>query len=230
MVHVKPSYYNIRIKFSKVGDLQYISHLDLVRTMQKALKRAKIPLWHTEGFNPKPKMVFGPPLSIGVESECEFLDVRTLNTPDFEDIKEKLNQNLPKSLAVAEVYEPKKSLLEIEWLSYTITVKTQASSDELQKKLSDFFGMKQINVLKKTKKGDQTVDIRPLIKSVSLDGVEGGVKIDCLLSSSSQSFLNPEHIIKAIKAGTDVFSGDLINESYTVLRHRAYCADMTEFR
>ena len=84
MVQVNPPYHNIRIKFRKVGDLQYISHLDLVRTMQKALKRAGLKMWYTEGFNPKPKMVFGPPLSIGVESECEFLDIRLLDEPDFD--------------------------------------------------------------------------------------------------------------------------------------------------
>ena len=57
MVQVNLPYYNIRIKFNKKGDLQYISHLDLVRTMQKALKRAGLNMWYTEGFNPKPKMV-----------------------------------------------------------------------------------------------------------------------------------------------------------------------------
>ena len=53
---------NIRIKFKKTGRLKYISHLDLCRTMQPAMIRAKIPLWYTEGFNPHPKMVFAQPL------------------------------------------------------------------------------------------------------------------------------------------------------------------------
>ena len=52
---------NLRVKFKKVGALQYVSHLDLVRTMHKIIVRAKLPLWYTEGFNPKPKMVFAAP-------------------------------------------------------------------------------------------------------------------------------------------------------------------------
>ena len=75
MVQVNSSY-TIRFKFKKVGSLQYISHLDLVRTMHKIVVRSGLPLKYTEGFNPKPKMVFAAPLSIGTESLCEFLDVR----------------------------------------------------------------------------------------------------------------------------------------------------------
>ena len=76
MVQVNSTPIVLRIKFRKVGKLQYISHLDLVRTMQKVIVRAGLPLWYTEGFNPKPKMVFASPLSIGTESVTEYMDVR----------------------------------------------------------------------------------------------------------------------------------------------------------
>ncbi len=229
MVQVNLPYHNIRIKFRKVGDLQYVSHLDLVRTMQKALKRAGLNMWYTEGFNPKPKMVFGPPLSIGVESECEFLDIRLLDTPDCKAIKDSINKSLSENLAAIEVYEPEHSLTEIEWLSYLITINTKETPDVIAEKLEGFFAKDEINILKKTKKGEQTVNIRPLIKSVDLTVGEGGVQINCVLSSSSERFLNPEHLIRAIKEGTNVFTGDLLNEHYTVLRQCAYLSDMTEF-
>ena len=229
MVQVNIPYHNLRIKFRKVGDLQYVSHLDLVRTMQKALKRAGLNMWYTEGFNPKPKMVFGPPLSIGVESECEFLDIRLLDTPDCEAIKAAVNQSLSDSLAAIAVYEPEHSLAEIEWLSYFITISTKEDAEAVCKKLRDFFEKSEINILKKTKKGEQTVDIRPLIKTADVAVQDGCASISCLLSSSSERFLNPEHLIRAIKEQTDIFMGDLLNEQYTVLRRCAYLADMTEF-
>ena len=72
-----------RIKFKKVGNLKYVSHLDLVRTMHKIIVRSKLPLWYTEGFNPKPKMVFAAPLSIGTESLVEFMDLRLVERDDF---------------------------------------------------------------------------------------------------------------------------------------------------
>ena len=67
---------NIRIKFLKTGSLQYISHLDLHRLINRALVRAGIPIWYTKGFNPHAKMVFALPLPVGVESVCEYLDVK----------------------------------------------------------------------------------------------------------------------------------------------------------
>jgi radical SAM-linked protein len=76
MVQVNNEKLFVRVKFKKVGNLQYISHLDLVRTMHKVIVRARLPLWYTEGFNPKPKMIFAAPLSIGTESVCEFVDIR----------------------------------------------------------------------------------------------------------------------------------------------------------
>ena len=230
MVQINPPFYNLRIMFKKVGDLQYISHLDLVRTMQKALKRAGLDMWYTEGFNPKPKMVFGPPLSIGVESECEFLDIRLLNTPDLGGIKEALDRALPAELAALEVYIPTTSLSEIEWLSYEITVGTKLSGEELCDKLCAFFDKKELSIVKKSKKGEVSVNIRPLIKSVCVTKCGQMAKIDCVLASSSQSFLNPEHVIRAIKEYTDVFSGDLLNEFYSVIRKCAYKSDMTEFK
>ena len=66
----------IRIKFTKTGALQFISHLDLNRTMKTVMIRAKIPIHYSEGFNPHPKMVFALPLSIGAESVCELLDIK----------------------------------------------------------------------------------------------------------------------------------------------------------
>ena len=70
----EPKY--IRFKFRKVGDLQFISHLDLQKAMAKVLVRAKAPLWYSKGFNPHAKLIFALPLSVGAQSECEYLDVR----------------------------------------------------------------------------------------------------------------------------------------------------------
>ena len=78
----------VRIKFSKVGDLMYISHLDLARTMQRIILRSELDIWYSEGFNPQPKMVFAQPLPTGVESVCELLDIKLNSYMDCEEIKE----------------------------------------------------------------------------------------------------------------------------------------------
>ena len=69
--------FTVRLKFRKVGKLQYISHLDLQRTFMRVIVRACIPAWYTKGFNPHAKLVFSTPMSVGTESEYEFLDTTT---------------------------------------------------------------------------------------------------------------------------------------------------------
>ena len=116
MVQVNSSY-TIRFKFKKVGSLQYISHLDLVRTMHKIVVRSGLPLKYTEGFNPKPKMVFAAPLSIGTESMCEFMDVRLIDDIPAEEIKSRLNSNMTDEMQVIDAYYTEKKMTELKWLA-----------------------------------------------------------------------------------------------------------------
>ena len=106
MVQVNPTKLVIRFKFKKTGKLQYISHLDLVRTMHKVIVRADLPLWYTEGFNPKPKMVFAAPLSIGTESLSEFMDIRLTEPIDPKEAMARLNANMTDEMQVTEAYYP----------------------------------------------------------------------------------------------------------------------------
>ena len=105
----------VRIKFSKVGDLMYISHLDLARTMQRIILRSGIDIWYSEGFNPQPKMVFAVPLPTGVESNCELLDIKLNSYMSNEEIKNRLNDNLPEQMRVLEVYNPEVKFKEISY-------------------------------------------------------------------------------------------------------------------
>ncbi|MBR3737453.1 MAG: TIGR03936 family radical SAM-associated protein, partial [Eubacterium sp.] len=77
----------IRLRFSKTDTAKYISHLDINRAFQRAFSRAKINLWYTEGFNPHPYMSFSLPLSLGVESLCENVDIRIIDdSADYSEI------------------------------------------------------------------------------------------------------------------------------------------------
>ena len=82
---------SVRIVFSKTGRAKYVSHLDLVRAMTRAVRRADIPLWYTEGFNPRPKLVFASPLSVGCGSACEIMDIRVLPEVTDEEIHHHLH-------------------------------------------------------------------------------------------------------------------------------------------
>ena len=234
MVQLTPQhpYVTLRLKFKKIGSLQYISHLDLVRTMSKIITRAKLPLWYTEGFNPKPKMIFAAPLSIGTESVCEFMDLRLIDDIAPEDAKARLNANMTDEMQVIDAYYTEEKLTNLKWLAYSIDIKTDGASEELADLCCRTLLGDRVLVTKKAKPREEapTVDIRPLIKEISAECRGDIIHIDAILSADASSFLNPEYVIKALKSECGILSNpDLTKEYYSIMRTAAYKADMTEF-
>lgn len=235
MVQLTPQhpYLTLRLKFKKVGSLQYISHLDLVRTMSKIITRAKLPLWYTEGFNPKPKMIFAAPLSIGTESVCEFLDIRLIDDVPAEEVKARLNANMTDEMQVIEAYYTEDKLTDLKWLSYSIDIKTDGASDELARTCENALLKDKVLITKKAKPREEApvVDIRPLIKSVQVSCNGDTLHLDAVLSADASSFLNPEYVVKALKSECSILSNpDLTQEYYSIMRTHAYKSDMSEFR
>lgn len=220
----------LRVKFKKVGQLQYISHLDLVRTVHKIVVRSKLPLWYTEGFNPKPKLVFAAPLSVGTESVCEFLDIRLNEKISPDKAMKMLNSNMTDEMQVLSAYYPETKPTELKWLAYTLMINTEGADDALVERIGTALSKEKIEVIKKGKKGEVLTDIKPLIKFADaiLDGEY--IRITCILSADSQSFLNPEYIIKYLKDECGILSAkDLLSEGYMVMREAAFKEDMSEF-
>ena len=98
--------YIYRLTYSKKGRAKFISHLDLMRTMQRAFKRAKLPVWYTQGFNPHPYIMFPLALALGTESEIEPMDIALLEEYSFDELKDRLNDVLPEGLKIMAVAEP----------------------------------------------------------------------------------------------------------------------------
>ena len=232
MVQVNPNAPIIlRIKFKKTGKLQFISHLDLVRTMHKTVVRSRLPLWYTEGFNPKPKLVFAAPLSIGTESVVEFLDVRLTERVDCESALLSLNENMTDEMQALAVYYPEHKLTDLKWFSYTILIKTDGACDALAKECETTLLSEKLEIEKRSKSGDfVSVDIRPLIRSASCVFDGECIRISATLSADSSRFLNPEHIINALRQKCGILSNpDLTREYYSIMREEAYLEDMSRF-
>ena len=224
-------YVTLRIRFKKLGRLQYISHLDLVRTMSKILVRAKLPMWYTEGFNPKPKMIFAAPLSIGAESMCEFMDVRLTKKLPPKEVIDVLNKNMTEEMQVLEAYYPTEKFTELKWLKYTMKIRSEMDSALLAEKCNELFAKEQILVFKKTKSGEHNVDIKPLIHTATAKADGDLVAFDLVLSADQSCFLNPEHVVTAIRGYTGILTEDTVtSEYYTILRESAHKADMSPFR
>ena len=222
----------VRLKFVKVGNLQYISHLDLQRTFNRVLVRSGLPVWYTKGFNPHAKLVFSTPLSVGTQSVCEFLDLRLDREMSCEDVKNMLNAELTDEMYVTEVYFPESKFADIAFCEYEYEIFTEGASAELAEKISALFTASPLNMVKKTKSGEREIDIIPLIKSISAgyDADGGVIRIRAILSAATESFLNPEMLMTAMKEKLSVMTGDPAVEWYTIMRTRSLKADMSEFR
>lgn len=231
MVQINNSPINLRVKFQKIGNLQYVSHLDLVRTMNKIIVRAELPLWYTEGFNPKPKIVFAAPLSIGTESVTEFVDIRLFEKISPEEALERINRNTTEELKALSAYYPDSKMTELKWFSYTVKIKTDSANEALAELCQKALLADKLEVEKKTKSKELVLtDIRPLINSASAEFCNGEILIYCTLSADQSCFLNPEYVVKALKRNVGILSsGNLVNEYYSIMRNSAYFSDMREF-
>lgn len=205
--------YNLRVKFQKTGKLQFISHLDLARTMRTAVTRARVPVKYSEGFNPHPKMSFALQLSIGIESVCEYMELKLTEEPDCAAIKEALGRNVVDDLRILDVYVPERKPNEIGWAEYRIEFYPE--DGEVIPDFSDVIGDTLV-VTKRTKKGEKEVDIRPQILRFSQDGNT----LTAVLSAAGEVYLNPGYVARL--AGI---------ADYSITRTHTYLSDgITEFR
>ena len=218
----------VRIKFSKVGDLMYISHLDLARTMQRIILRSGIDIWYSEGFNPQPKMVFAVPLPTGVESNCELLDIKLNSYMSNEEIKNRLNDNFPEQMRVLEVYNPEVKFKEISYIDYTIKINSPKLNAQTKAKIEELFGGECI-LTKKTKSGEKEVNITDYIKLFDVECKEGSAQIHTILASGNEMNLSPELIIEALRKYLDILTSDKIDEYYSIMRNQMLDSSLNKF-
>lgn len=146
----------IRIVFSKQGNMKYTSHLDMIRCFMRIFNRANIPISQTHGFNPHPYMVFSSPLSLGVCSKCEMLDIKTDDNVPAHQMKEKMQETLPKGIEIIEIYEGGGAFNDIHFAEYILSIEIA-----FEKQLISFFNQDSIPYQKKTKKGTiKTINLK----------------------------------------------------------------------
>ncbi len=216
----------LRLRFSKTGRAVYISHLALMRTMQRAFQRAEIGLKYSEGFNPHAQMSFALPLSVGTASLCEILDFKLREYISLSEIVFRLNRSLPEGIKALEVYEWENKAKNIKWLDIDGSFEyDDRSAAELLPELIEFFSRESIVIEKKTKSGMGQSDIAPSIRSILLDDDNGSVTIKAVISAQEPT-LNPEHLVTALRQLAPQLAPDFA--SFT--RTQIYNADMTVFR
>lgn len=190
----------LRLVFSKKGRAVYISQLDLMRTLQRSFQRAGYPLKYSEGFNPHPLLSVALPMSVGISSDCEILDFKMDNEPsDLELAAQSVTRALPEGLMIQEIYHPEVKVTAIKWLQIEgILDYDTGVSDDLISNLNDVFQQDSIEVLKKTKKGEQMFDCKPHLMNLMIQPFDDQkVKMTGMISAQNPT-VNPNLLIKAI--------------------------------
>ena len=219
MPEVKKWAMDVRMSFEKTGMAKFISHLDTVRLITRSMKRANVPIWFTEGFNPHAFLTFAMPLSLGFESLCETVDFRLMEEVDLEELATRLNNALPVDVTVKEIYVYETSPNDIRWAEYKIIFNNP--DNKLLETAENILYSNEIIVEKKAKQGRKKVakevNIKEHIKSFELTEENGKLILDTVLSSGTSININPMLLIGALvkDTGTDEQDVDIIKiQSY----------------
>lgn len=221
----------LRFRFSRGQELKYIAHLDILRVFERAIKRAKIPVAYTQGFNPRQKLVFGLPMSIGLTSESEFADIELSEDMEPEEFITQINKGLPEGLKVEEAVSQntKDNIMnQITAARYEIVfeIKEPHSRFEIDTMIYDLLSGEEISVIKKSKKGPRPVNIRPLIYSMSAEKVDTGkFKMKAFLSAGAENNLRADLLMQAFSQETKL---DI--ETVSMHRKALYASTYNEWK
>lgn len=216
---------NVRIWFKKDDECRYISHLDLNRCVLRALHKSKIPVWHTEGFNPHPFATFPLPLSLGFRGINECMDIRLVDEISNEKLISDFNACMPAGVRAFAVTEPVMKAGKIAYARFNIKISSdEINSRKVYEALTSLFSSDEIMIEKRTKSGIKTVDLKKSIKTYELKEMFDFAELDIVLSAGSTDNANPNLIITALEKQTEKsFYAD-------ITRIDLYNSDMELFR
>lgn len=180
---------DIRVYFTKLGRLKYISHLDLQRAIARLLVRSGLPIAYSEGFNPHPKLTITQPLSIYQEGEHESFDFRLISDVDLVTVKKRLGENAFPGMEIigAELITEKSASKSAIW---RLELETAMPLDEF----TSAFGGEMI-VTKRSKSGEKLVDIAPMITLVSAEKTDNLIIARIEAPAAGNNYLNPSYVV-----------------------------------
>lgn len=217
----------VRVWFKKMGMSRYVSHLDLMRAMTRSVRRARVPLWYTEGYNPHPYLTFALPLSLGMESLYESMDMRIEGESTNGEIFELLKGTMPPGIEIVSVEDPVDDPKTIAYGEFDLLFDSE-DTGSLTALIENMLSKDELIVQKLGKQGRKKVlkDINLLefLKESKLSSTANRVKLTVVFPAGSTTNINPTLLSDEIvrQAGGDIAS--------FVVRKRLMKADMENFR
>jgi len=211
----------VRIKFQKYGSMKFIGHLDVMRYFQKAFRRAGYESEYSKGYNPHQIMSFAAPLGLGITSDGEYLDADLVTAEDPATMINKLNNVMTEGFHVTgfkvlkdrEEHQKAVSAMSLmDVADYLVSLKdgyninsSIKDQENFKKAFEEFLAQDTIDIVKKTKKNETNVNIKPMIKNVAYDNKEFQEKLATVVKERSNKTVNYESVAEAFNNGILVY-------------------------
>lgn len=205
--------FSYRIRFTKTGRMRFLSHHDLMRMFERALRRSGLPLRMTEGYNPHPIVAFPTALGLGIESMDEILEVELSSWTAPRQIEKALGEQLPEGIGVrsCEVFD-RKERSHIAFVEFEAAVPSQGEG--LPGRLAAFLALKTCPVERVSDKGSKTVEIRQYVMAADCEGERVFLRIRI----TDQGTAKPEEVLRA--AGVRIDGTVRIRKTYSEVAAR----------
>ncbi len=195
------------VVFEKGKTLRYIGHLDLMRAMQRALRRSALPIRYSNGFNPHIRLSFAAPLSVGVVGLRELMEVPLEDGVAEQDFQDGMNAVLPDCLRIRQCRALEDSFPALMSLAagsrYLIRFPRSAESDRAAAGFEAFMALEHYTAVRRTKSGENPCDIRPFVTGGELRKGEDGWEIVLETVSTAAGSLKPSLWLDSLRAFTD---------------------------
>lgn len=190
--------FDYRAVYAKCGRARYISHLDFMRSMQRIIKRSKLPVWHTQGFNPHVYLMFPLALPLGTDSRVEIMDFALTQKLDNETVRKQLDEKCPEGIEIISVAQPVHKHTDIKSADYEIRFTSNIGAGECVRRFGEFMQLEKIEIEKRTKKKTvNLVDIKPYINVTEINEQDGWVVLKLCLPCGNDFNLNTNVVLDA---------------------------------
>ncbi len=190
-------------RFAKGEQVKWVSHLETIKVLERALRRAQIPMAYTEGYNPRPRLAMGPALPAGMTSDAELTALFLLRRTDADELKEGLNAQLPPGFRILTAwaipaYGKKQTLGDIDTAEYVARVTGPVEAEELQRRVVGLLSCRELPFTRQREKKTQHIDLRPWILALTTTEAEGGSEIGMTLRTGSAGGVRPMELLEQI--------------------------------
>lgn len=219
----------IRAAITKGEELRYISHLDYAAAIERAVRRAKLPVAYSEGFNPHMKLAFASALAVGITSDAEYVDIEFKEVLSVESFCQQMHKQLPKGikiLAAKALLGKQPALMALVDLAvYEAKLKFHGDFSKIEQALQDFSMADEVTYLRHTPKGKKEIEVKQYIKNdIQAKLIDNVVYFNCEISVTSQGSIKPGEVFKVL---IDQFKLPIAEDELLINRRGLYVKGKT---